>query len=96
MALNEDNLCPLCGRKLDGPCNRHHLLPLSKGGKGTETIVMHKICHDKIHSVFTEMELKRHYHTLERLKGHEEIAAFIKWVSKKEPEFYDGSLKQKR
>jgi hypothetical protein len=88
--------CPICGRPLATPYNRHHLLPLSKGGKGTTTVLLHKICHDKIHSVFTEMELKRHYNTIERLKENSEIANFIQWVEKKEPQFYDRSVRKKR
>jgi polysaccharide pyruvyl transferase WcaK-like protein len=70
-------------------------MPLSKGGKGSPTILLHKICHNKIHAVFTEVELKRYYHTIERLKEQEEIAAFIKWVTKKEQEFYDSSVRKK-
>lgn len=89
-------LCPLCGRPLAHPYNRHHLLPLSKGGRGTTTVLLHRICHDKIHSVFTEMELKRHFNTIERLQESEEIASFIKWVQKKEPEYYNRSVRQKR
>ncbi len=88
--------CSLCNRQLAPPCTRHHLLPLSKGGKGTPTIWLHKICHNKIHAVFTEMELKRHYNTIESIKGHEEIAAFVKWVTKKEPQFYNSSVRKKR
>jgi hypothetical protein len=86
----------LCGRPLAGPCNKHHLLPLSKGGKGTETVMLHKICHDKIHAVFTEMELKKHYNTIERLQQNEEVARFIKWVRKREPEYYDKNVKMRR
>lgn len=96
MSENLEDECPLCCRPLAQPYNRHHLLPLSKGGKGTTTILLHKICHDKIHSVFTEMELKRYYNSIERLKENEEIANFIKWVSKKEPQFYDKSVRKKR
>jgi hypothetical protein len=88
--------CPICGRPLASPYNLHHLLPLSKGGKGTTTVLLHKICHDKIHSVFTEMELKRHYNTIERLKENSEIVNFIQWVEKKEPQFYDRSVRKKR
>jgi hypothetical protein len=91
-----NDICPLCGRPLAGPCNKHHLLPLSKGGKGTETVMLHKICHDKIHAVFTELELKKHYNTIELLQQNEEIARFIKWVRKKEPEYYDKNVKMKR
>lgn len=93
--VNEE-LCPLCGRPLAEPMNRHHLIPISKGGRGTPTIVMHKICHNKIHAVLTEKELRDYYHTIDRLQHQEEIAKFIKWVSKKPPEFYDGSVKMKR
>lgn len=92
----DEPICPLCERTLAPPCNRHHLLPLSKGGKGTQTILLHKICHDKIHAVFSEMELKRHYHTIERLKEQEEIKAFLLWVRKKEPEYYDKSIRKNR
>jgi 5-methylcytosine-specific restriction endonuclease McrA len=93
---SSDEICPLCGRPLAQPMNRHHLVPLSKGGKGTPTLTMHKICHNKIHAVLTEKELLSHYNTIERLQSHEEIAKFIKWVRKKPPEFYDGSVKMKR
>ncbi len=94
MEIAED-ICLLCGRKMAEPFNRHHLIPVSKGGKNTQTILLHKICHDKIHAVFSEKELKRHYHTIERLQQQDEMAAFIKWVRKKEPEFYDKSVKTK-
>ena len=96
MPEEEVQTCPLCSRPLAEPCNRHHLMPLSKGGKGTTTLLMHKICHDKIHAVLTEMELKRYYHTVKRLQQQEDIAKFIKWVQNKTPEFYDRSVKKKR
>lgn len=92
----EPGICPLCGRPLAAPSNRHHLLPLSKGGRHTPTVLLHKICHDKIHAVFTETELRRWYHTIERLQEHEEMARFIQWVRKKDPGFYDGSARKKR
>jgi len=81
--------CPLCARPLDASADLHHLIP--KTFKGKETILIHKICHRKIHSVFTERELLHYFHTIERLKEHPDIQAFIKWVSKKHPEFYDSS-----
>ncbi len=80
-------LCPLCGREL-GTLNidRHHLVP--KSLKGKEQFPIHKICHRKIHSAFTERELLRSYHTWDALRGHDEIRAFIEWVARKPPEFY--------
>ena len=94
--IQSETNCPLCGRPLAEPTSRHHLLPPSKGGKGTPTLLMHKICHSKIHAVLSERELMSFYNTIELIQGHEEIAKFIKWVSKKDPEFYDGSAKMKR
>lgn len=88
-------VCPLCGRDLAAPFNKHHLIPISKGGKNTPAILMHKICHDKIHAVFKEVDLKKQYNTIEKLQQHEEIARFIKWARNKEPEFYDKSIKLK-
>lgn len=90
--------CPICNRELgeESGTSKHHLIPKSKGGKYTDTIVLHNICHRKIHSVFTEKELKQEYNTIDKLIAHEEIAKFIKWVSKKPPEFYEKSRQMKR
>lgn len=84
-----EKLCPLCGRVLvPGPStNLHHLVPKSLGG--TEVVELHRICHQKIHSLFSERELKNTFNTISKIKEHEEIKKFIKWVRKKAPEFYD-------
>ena len=97
-AFNEDRVteenCPLCGRLL-GSINvdRHHLVP--KTFKGTEQFLVHKVCHRKIHSVFTEKELYKSFHTWEALKAHPEIGTFIAWVAKKEPGFYSRTFTTK-
>jgi hypothetical protein len=93
--IPDTDKCPLCNRELAEPLVRHHLIPPSKGGRDTPTVTMHKICQAKVHAVFTETEQKSYYHTVERLKEHEEINKFIKWVSKKEPEFFDNTIKKK-
>jgi len=83
-------MCPLCSRPL-GTVNvdQHHLIPKTFKGKDTEAI--HKICHRKIHSIWTERELLNYYHTWDRILENEEIQKFVKWVTKKEPEYYDVS-----
>ena len=96
MEENLDNNCQLCGRPLASPSNKHHLIPVSKGGKNTPTITLHKICHDKIHTVLSEMELKRHYNTISKLQQHPEIAKFIRWIQNKDRHFYDRSVKTKQ
>lgn len=85
------NKCPICDRIIiPGPSSDgHHLVP--KTFKGREVIHLHKICHRKIHSVFSERDLFNYYHTIERIINHEEIKKFIKWVQKKDPEFYDNN-----
>ena len=81
--------CPLCGRALvPGPSvNEHHMMPRSH--RGRDTVTMHRICHSKIHTVFSEQELARYYHTAERLLENEEIRKFVSWVKKKDPEYFD-------
>lgn len=71
--------------------NRHHLVPKTFGG--TEIVEMHRICHSKIHAVFSERELAQHYHTFERLLAHEEIEKFVRWVRKQPPEFYNRNAR---
>lgn len=64
----------------------HHLIP--KTFKGTETILIHKICHQKLHATLSEREMLNYYHTVERILENEEILKFVKWVSKKPLDFY--------
>lgn len=83
--------CGLCGRPLpqDASVDLHHLVPRSRGGR--ETTLIHRICHQKIHSVLTERELAERYNTFEALRAHPEIARFVAWLRGKPPSFYDRS-----
>lgn len=85
----EPGPCPLCERPMvDGPTvDEHHLVPKSKGGKSKH--LLHKVCHQKIHSVLTETALARDYHSWEALKTHPEIQKFIDWIQKKPPDYID-------
>ncbi|MEM1025820.1 MAG: HNH endonuclease [Myxococcota bacterium] len=88
--------CPLCGRVLiEGPTvDRHHLVPKSEGGKAW--INIHRICHTKIHSLFSERELAAVYSSVEALLGHEEIQKFVRWVRKQPPEVVARHRKPRR
>ena len=92
--MNEEPICYLCGRELAMPYDEHHIVPKSKGG--SETVYLHRICHSKIHSVFTLTELKNHYNELEKIKEHPEIQKFINWVSGKPPYFYKRTRSAKK
>ncbi len=80
-------LCPLCGRSLGDPARaeRHHLVPRSRGGR--ETVLLHPVCHRKIHSLFTETEIARFYPSIAALRRHPEIREFVRWLAGKPPQF---------
>lgn len=81
-----DGHCPLCGRPMipGSSLNEHHLIPKSYGG--SEKFVIHKVCHSKIHSLFSEAELAFVYNSFEKLKESPDIQKFIKWIRKQDPE----------
>jgi len=82
--------CSICKRDLtEEGTNDHHLIPRTFGGK--DTIPLHIICHDKLHHTFSERDMVSHYHTIERMIEHEDIQKFIKWVSKKDSNYYSKS-----
>jgi hypothetical protein len=80
--------CPLCERQLGSVIEKHHVIPKAKGGK--DTVDLHPICHRKIHKVFRNSELVRRG-TIAALKTDPDIAAFIQWLSGKDPDFYRKS-----
>ena len=88
--------CPLCGREMvDGPSlNEHHLIP--KMYRGREKYKIHRVCHSKIHSVFSEVSLAKHFKTFEALRQNEDIAKFIKWVRKQDPEINAKHRRKRR
>ena len=82
--------CPICDRELGSiRISAHHLVPKSRGGKDTE--LMHDICHNKIHSLWTNKELEDVYNSPTKILENEDVQTFVKWVSKKAPDFYSGS-----
>ena len=82
-------ICPICDREMwEGKfVDKHHFYPKCMGGKDTEWL--HKICHRKIHSVFTEKELALVYNNPNVIINHVEFVKFRKWISKKSPDFFD-------
>lgn len=86
--MTNTDVCPICNRPYGGPMENHHLKPVTFRTRTKEVhdssnlVIIHRICHQKIHASFSEKELLDYYHTVERLVEHEEMAKFIKWVSK--------------
>ena len=86
--MTEDaaDTCPICGRPLGSRRERHHLIPKSEGGR--ETVNVHPICHRTIHATFSERDLAERYATPEALRAHPAMTKFIRWVSKRPPDFH--------
>ena len=85
-AAAQPELCALCGRPLGRRVERHHVVPRSEGGRDTAPV--HPICHRAIHAAVPNRLLARAYPTLEALRGHEDIARFLRWVANKPPDFH--------
>ena len=88
--------CPICGREMrrGRSIDRHHFVPRSRGGRQTEFV--HRICHRKLHSLFTEKQLASEFSTPEAIHADPDMAAFIRWVRRKPAEYYDNSRTAKR
>lgn len=90
-------LCPLCQRKIPPHLeSRHHLTPKLRGGKNGPIAILHKICHGKIHSLFSETELARRYNTIELLLKHEEIQKFVRWIQKRPIDYTSSNRRRER
>ncbi|MFW6146209.1 MAG: hypothetical protein ACOC7R_02630 [Planctomycetota bacterium] len=86
--------CDLCGRTVRR-LDRHHLIPrtrhktrrnkrrFSRQEVHERTAMLCKPCHKMVHATLSEKELERDYNTLEVLRSHPEIAAFVAWVRSK-------------
>jgi len=88
-------VCGLCGREIPDhvPQSKHHLIPRSKGGKKSSTILLHHQCHKEIHSKFSDSALAISYNSLQKLRNSSELKKFIKWVKKRPPEFLSRTKK---
>ena len=71
----------------------HHLIPKCKGGAKKERVMLHRVCHDKIHATFTEKELARKYNTIPDMMKHPDIKKFVEWIASKPVDFYVSSRK---
>lgn len=85
--MKELGPCPICGRPmLEGASvDRHHWTPKSHGGTFTEPL--HRICHHKLHTLFSERELASLYSSPETLRSHPQVRKFIAWVRRMHPEY---------
>ena len=86
--------CPLCRRELDSTAEKHMLITKHNNGKPVERL--HKICHRKLHELFSEKELEKRYNNVEALLSREDVQNFVEWLQDKPPSFYDVPKETKR
>jgi 5-methylcytosine-specific restriction endonuclease McrA len=90
--------CELCEKEFEKiNLTKHHLVPKQVKNRHpekntSETILLCSTCHKQIHATLPEKELAKNFYTLEKLKNHPKISAFIKWIQKRNP----SNLKVKR
>ena len=93
MSKDQTEKCELCGR--ENICTFHHLIPrfnhknkwfkknFTRDELNAGIMVCKYECHREIHNLLTEKELGRNYNTLKKLKAHENVAKYIKFIQKK-------------
>ena len=77
--------CALCQRivpdeRIDDPqvVQEHHLRPERRAE--SPTVLLCRPCHDQIHAVFTNDELREEYDTIEALREADRLADYIEWI----------------
>lgn len=82
--------CPICSREMIEGKNidEHHLIPKCKKGRYGDKIKIHRICHEKIHSLLEEKELATYYNTPAKILEHPEMVKFVRWLERKPSDFY--------
>ena len=96
--------CALCDR--DEVLTRHHLIPRTRHHNKRNkrefdratvraVIGLCRSCHSQVHQLLTEKELERDYHTIEKLRDHPRIAAFVDWIRTK-PSGFRAAVRKTR
>jgi hypothetical protein len=77
--------CALCRRSVpDGAVDDpqafqdHHLRPERRADSPVVTLC--RPCHDQIHAVFTNDELRDEYDTVERLRAADRLSGYLSWI----------------
>ena len=80
--------CSLCGA--EEKLTKHHLIPQVRAKNKYKEVKddpsnwlwICRSCHDQLHAVFTETQLRDNYNTKEKLLESDEMTKFIAWKRK--------------
>ena len=77
--------CALCRRaipaeRIDDPqaVQEHHLRPEERATSPTVTLC--RPCHDQVHAVFTNAELRAEYDTVAALRDADRLSEYVEWI----------------
>lgn len=96
MTVNiQEKTCKLCERQVTRT-TRHHLIPRTvhknkwfrknfEKHQFHQTVDLCKDCHRQIHKFIPEKEMGRSYNSIEKLKTHEQVHNFLKWLTARHP-----------
>ena len=71
--------CALCRRRgPDLPTERHHLRPERRAE--SPVIEVCSPCHDQLHALFTNGELRERYDTASALRNADRMAEYLSWI----------------
>ena len=77
--------CALCRRRvpderIDDPAviQDHHLIPENRAESPTTTLC--RPCHEQVHALFTNEELRKSYDTVEALRDADRLAGYLDWI----------------
>jgi hypothetical protein len=86
--------CWLCARPLGAKIEWHHPVPKAKGGR--DTVPVHPICHRAIHANLANGALRRMGSNVAALRADPGIAAFLRWIANKPPDFHAATQARRR
>jgi len=77
--------CALCRRvvpdgRIDDPqvVQEHHLRPEERAT--SPTVMLCRPCHDQVHALFTNAELRETYDTVEALRAADRTRGYLDWI----------------
>lgn len=75
--------CELCRRRIEGvrdpqAVQTHHLRPEERATSPTATLC--RPCHDQVHALFTNEELRESFDTVEALRTANRLQEYIAWI----------------
>lgn len=78
---DDDGRCALCRREVDR-ITVHHLVPRARGGNHGPKANLCSTCHRQVHAMFSVATLAEELYSIELLRAHPRIAAFLRWMSR--------------